>query len=70
MKFGVSSCKLEFQEDLPLPVGESEAGTGWRLEIIWKWQQAGWERKGNLGGGEGTVRTNPVPESTLKIKYG
>ncbi|XP_045633725.1 transcription factor CP2-like protein 1 isoform X3 [Ursus americanus] len=33
------------QEDLPLPAGEPEAGTGARLEVRREWQQPRWERK-------------------------
>lgn len=40
------------QEDLSLPKGESEAGTGRRLEVRWGWQQPIWERKVSSGGGQ------------------
>lgn len=40
------------QEDLSLPAGESEAGTGRRLEVGWGWQQPTWKRKVSLGGGQ------------------
>ena len=51
------------QADLPLSAGESEAGTGRRLEVRCGWQQPRWERKVSLGGGGGRDKNEPLPET-------